>query len=167
MTIRPARDSDFSAITAITNRLIATSAIHFGYEPLEDGELAAMWRAHADRHPWFVATGDDGGVIGYAKSGVWRDRAAYAWTCETTIHLAESARGRGLGTTLYSALLDEVTERGFRSAVAGITLPNPTSVALHERLGFTQIGVFRDAGFKFEAWHAVVFYQRMLIRPHR
>jgi len=162
VTIRSARASDFRAITAITNRLIATSAIHFGYEPLGDDELAAQWRAHADRHPWFVTTDDHDTVLGYAKSGPWRERAAYAWTCETTIHLAESARGRGVGTTLYTTLLDELATRGFRSAIAGIALPNAASIALHERLGFTHVGVFRDAGFKLDAWHAVAFYQRML-----
>ena len=120
--IRLARESDFAAITTITNQVIATTATHFGYELLGDDELASQWRAHADRHPWFVA--DDAGVIGYAKAGVWRDRAAYAWTCETTVYLAETARGRGVGTTLYRALLDDLAARGFRSAVAGITLPN-------------------------------------------
>jgi phosphinothricin acetyltransferase len=136
-------------MTAITNHAIATSAIHFGYDPLAPDELAAQWRAHADRYPWLVGQ-LDAAVIGYAKAGAWRERTAYAWTCETTIYLAESARGRGLGRALYTALLDEVARRGFHSAIGGITLPNPASVALHQRLGFQSVGVVRDAGFKFD-----------------
>jgi L-amino acid N-acyltransferase YncA len=158
--IRAACSSDFEAITAITNAIIATSATHFGYRPLAAGELEAVWRA-SDRHPWLVLE-DAGTVAGYAKAGTWRTRDAYAWTCETTIHLAEGARGRGLGRALYTALLDEVTARRFHSAIAGITLPNPASVALHLALGFESVGVVRDAGWKLESWHDVGFYQKML-----
>jgi phosphinothricin acetyltransferase len=156
MKIRPARDEDFDVLTAITNRVIETSAIHFAYEPLAAGELR---RAYSDRYPWFVVE-LDGGVAGYAKAGVWRERAAYAWTCETGIYLAEAARGRGVGRALYTVLLDEVARRGFRSVVAGVTLPNPASVALHVRLGFESVGVVRDAGWKLGAWHAVEFFQK-------
>ncbi|HUJ59153.1 MAG TPA: GNAT family N-acetyltransferase [Kofleriaceae bacterium] len=154
--IRPAEAGDFTAIAAITNHYIATSSIHFGYEPVTAAELAAGWRGHA-RHPWLVHVED--AVIAYAKAGVWRERAAYAWTCELGIYVAHDARGRGIGGALYRALIDEVRTRGFRSAIAGITLPNPGSVALHERLGFRSIGIVREAGFKHERWHDVAFYQ--------
>lgn len=158
MVIRPAAEPDFDTMTAITNRVIATSATHFAYLPLQPGELAALWRDHP-RFPWLVLE-DASGVRGYAKAGTWRTRDAYAWICETTIHMAEGARGHGLGRTLYTALLDEVVRRGFRSAIAGIALPNPASVALHEKLGFTSVGVVEDAGWKLGAWHAVGFWQK-------
>lgn len=160
-TIRPARADDFAAIAAITNHYITTSAIHFGYEPVADTELRAMWERTRDRHPWLV-TDDAGEVLGYAKSGVWRERAAYAWTCEVGLYIKDSARGRGLGRALYDALLAECQARGFRSAVAGITLPNAASVALHERCGFHRVGTFVDAGYKQRAWHAVEFWQKQL-----
>ena len=166
MTVRPARAEDFATIAAITNHAIATTAIHFAYEPIAADELAATWRAHHDRHPWLVIE-DGGEVVGYAKSSTWRERAAYQWTCETGLYLAEAARGRRLGTTLYTALLAELEARGFRSAVAGITLPNPASVALHVRLGFASVGVVRDAGYKFGQWHAVEFFQKQFIEPRR
>lgn len=164
MVIRPARADDFDAITAITNHYIATSAIHFGYEPVAAAELLEKW--HDPRHPWLVVE-DGGSVAGYAKSGTWRERAAYVWTCETGLYIADAARGRGLGTALYTALLDELERRGFRSAVAGITLPNAASVALHGRLGFASVGVVRDAGFKFDAWHDVEFFQKRLVMTSR
>jgi len=156
--IRPARADDFAAIADITSFYIATTAIHFAYEPVAAAELEAVWRVHGERYPWLVAE-HDGAVVGYAKAGTWRERAAYAWTCEVGLYIADATRGRGIGGALYRELLADVARRGFRSAIAGITLPNDASVALHARLGFTPIGVVRDAGFKFERWHDVAFYQ--------
>jgi phosphinothricin acetyltransferase len=159
MTIRPAREGDFDAIAAITKHYIATSAIHFAYEPVAAGALAELWRDGT--HPWLVAD-EEGAVVGYAKAGTWRERAAYAWTCEVGLYVADAARSRGLGRALYGELLAELTRRGFHSVVAGITLPNDASVALHARCGFQPVGVVRDAGFKNGAWHDVAFYQKLL-----
>lgn len=161
MAIRPARDEDFAALTTITNHYITTSTIHFAYEPLGPDELLAQWHGYRERFPWLV-TEVDGEVRGYAKAGTWRARAAYDWTAETGIYIADAARGRGLGKPLYVALLAALTERGFHSAVAGITLPNDASVALHEALGFTACGVVKDAGWKHGGWHAVSFWQKLL-----
>jgi phosphinothricin acetyltransferase len=160
MAIRPVRADDFEAIAAMTNHYIATTAIHFGYEPVSGDELRATWQAKST-YPWLVD--DDGGAVrAYAKGGVWRDRAAYQWTVETGIYVDAAAVGRRIGSALYAALLDELARGGFRSAVAGITLPNEPSVRLHERLGFQPVGVFREAGYKHGAWHDVGWYQRTL-----
>jgi L-amino acid N-acyltransferase YncA len=159
MTIRAARDDDFETIAAITNHYIATTAIHFAYEPIAVADFRAMWQSYRERHPWLVIE-KAGRVVGYAKSGVWRERAAYNWTCEVGLYIADGERGHGLGRTLYTALLDDCARRGFRSAVAGITLPNDASMALHERLGFVPTGVVYDAGWKNGAWHAVAFFQK-------
>ena len=159
MSIRPAAEPDFASIAAITNHYIATTTIHFGYDPVSADELAASWRG--SRFPWLV-TCDGDRVIGYAKAGTWRDRAAYNRTTELGLYIAADARGRGLGTALYAELVAEITRRGFHSAIAGITLPNEASVKLHERLGFVSIGVVRDAGWKLDRWNDVAFYQRML-----
>lgn len=161
MLIRPAREADAAAITEITNHYIATTAIHFAYEPLAVSEILEMWQRYRDRHPWLVAEDEGGDVIGFAKSGVWRDRSAYHWTCEVGLYLSHTVTGRGIGTQLYTQLLDECAARGFHSAVAGITLPNPASIRLHEKLGFVPAGVVRHAGFKLDAWHDVAFFQKM------
>lgn len=163
MAIRPARDEDFDAITAITNHYITTTTIHFAYDPLTTAELRAMWHGYRDRFPWLV-TELEGAVVGYAKAGTWRDRAAYNWTAETGIYMADGSRGKGLGKPLYVALLAELETRGFRSALAGITLPNEPSIAMHLALGFEPCGVVQDAGFKNGAWHAVGFWQRRFSR---
>lgn len=161
MLIRPAHDDDFPAIAAITNHYVATTTIHFAYAPLEVDALRAMWRGYRERYPWLV-TEEAGAVVGYAKAGTWRDRAAYAWTTEIGLYVAPDARGRGLGRALYGALLDELVARGFRSAIAGITLPNDASLALHRAFGFTSVGVVRDAGFKHGRWCDVEFFQKRL-----
>jgi len=157
--IRPAVEADFTAIAAITNSYIAT-AIHFGYHPVTAAELRATWETGRDRYPWRVA--DDGAVVGYAKAGTWRSRDAYRWTAEVGIYVDRGRHRAGIGRALYLELLAALTSAGFRSAVGGITLPNPGSVALHDALGFEHVGTVLDAGYKHGAWHDVAFYQRRL-----
>jgi phosphinothricin acetyltransferase len=158
--IREACADDFVALTAITNHYIETTSIHFAYEPLAAGYLQALWEAGRERYPWVVA--EDTEVIGYAKAGVWRDRAAYTWTAEVGLYVAPGRHRRGIGRTLYAALLGELERRGFRSAIAGITLPNDPSRALHEAFGFVSVGVVRDAGYKAGRWHDLEFFQKRL-----
>jgi phosphinothricin acetyltransferase len=102
--------------------------------------------------------GTQRGVLGYAKAGEWRARAAYRWTTETGVYLSPDACGRGVGNALYGRLLAVLRAQGFHAAIGGIALPNPASVRLHERLGFTAIGTFPRAGRKFDRWHDVGFW---------
>jgi len=155
--IRLVRDDDFPAIAAITNHYIATTTIHFAYEPLPVEQFRAMQKP---KYPWFVYTDDADQVLGYAKAGTWRDRAAYDWTAEIGLYVDPTARGRRIGHALYTALLDELARRNFRSAIAGITLPNDPSIALHHKFGFESVGVVRDAGYKHGAWCDVEFFQK-------
>ncbi|HEU0034491.1 MAG TPA: GNAT family N-acetyltransferase [Kofleriaceae bacterium] len=165
--IRAVGEDDFVAIASITNHYIATTAIHFAYEPIEARELWAGWAAGARRYPWLVAT-EGGEVVGFAKAGPWRDRSAYRWTTEVGLYLAPGAVGRGLGRALYTDLLDELARRKFRSAIAGIALPNEPSIRLHRAFGFESVGIVRDAGFKLGRWHDVEFWQkRFAVGPDR
>ena len=159
MRLRTPRDDDFAAIAAITNHYIATTAVHFAYEPIAEAEISAQWQRDRERLPWWVAE-RDGAVVGYAKAGTWRARAAYRWITELGLYVAEPERGRGIGRALYVALLDDLPRRGFRSAIAGITLPNDASIALHRAFGFVSVGVVEDAGWKHGRWHAVEFWQK-------
>ena len=159
MEIRAAHDEDFDTIAAITNHYIANTAIHFASEPVTAGEMRAQWRGKS--FPWLVVV-DDGRVAGYAKAGTWRDRAAYRSTVETGLYLDVDARGRRLGTQLYAELIDACRRGDYRTAVAGIALPNEPSVRLHERLGFEHVGVFREVGHKHDCWHDVGFWQLQL-----
>src|SRR5262245_56640320 len=155
--IRLALPADFAPIAALTNWLIANTAVHFGYVAVTAQELQQL-AAKEPQYPWLVAD-VDGAFAGYAKGGPWRAREAYSWTVETGIYLNAVLRGRGIGRALYERLLAVLAAQGFRSAVGGIALPNEPSVRLHEALGFRACGVVREAGCKHGRWHDVGFWQ--------
>ena len=161
-TVRAVMPGDFDAIAAITNHYILTTPIHFGYEPIAPEALRSQWEKGRDLYPWLASVTGAGEVLAYAKAGVWRVRAAYAWTAEAGIYVREDSHGRGIGRTLYAALIADLRARGFHSVVGGITLPNAGSVRLHESLGFAPVGVVRHAGYKNNQWHDVGFWQLML-----
>ena len=101
-------------------------------------------------------------VAGYAYGGPMHTRAAYRWSCEVSVYLDMDSRGHGLGRALYEVLLPALTARGFRTAVAGMTLPNAASERLHRSLGFEPMGVYRRIGYKLGGWHDVAWVQRPL-----
>lgn len=158
MLVRYAESRDMPAIAALTNHFIAHTPIHFGTERDSPQEMEAAWAKSRARYPWLVAE-FDARFAGYAKAGVWRDRAAYQWTPEVGIYVELSMHKRGVGSALYRTLIDLLRRQGFHSIVAGITLPNDASVRLHESVGFKHTGLVRDAGFKLGRWHDVGFWQ--------
>jgi phosphinothricin acetyltransferase len=101
-------------------------------------------------------------VLGYAKSGQFKERAAYSTTVETSVYVDEAARGEGVGTALYRALLERLEASDLRLAVAGVTEPNPASTRLHLALGFERVGTFDGVGVKFGRPWSVTWYQRPL-----
>ncbi len=113
------------------------------------------------RHPWLVAL-EEGSVTGYAYASQHRTRAAYRWAVDVSVYVAGCHRGRGVGLGLYTVLFDILRAQGYRSAHAGITLPNPGSVALHESMGFVPVGVYRSVGWKLGRWHDVGWWQLQL-----
>ena len=157
MEIRLATAEDAAACAAIYAPHVATPTSFEEAAP-DAGEMA---RRIAAAHVWVVAQ-DGGAVCGFAYAGAHRARAAYRWSAETSVYLEEAARGRGVATALYADLLGRLADAGFHTALAGITLPNPASVTLHERHGFEPVGVFRSVGFKCGAWHDVGWWQRAL-----
>lgn len=160
-TIRPVSIADAEAIAAIYRPYVTDTVITFELDPPDAAEMRARIERITPTHPWLVAE-VDGAVLGYAYGGPYRVRAAYRWVAETGIYLAETARGRGIGTPLYRALLDELQRRGFVAAMGVMTAGNPASTALHERLGFLDTGTQPGIGFKHGGWHDVVFWQKDL-----
>jgi phosphinothricin acetyltransferase len=160
--IRDACSEDFVRLAEITNHYIETTSIHFAYEPVSADQLRTLWARTRERYPWLVVE-DAGAVAGYAKAGTWRDRDAYQWTTEIGLYIDEAHHRKGLGRALYEELLPRLAAAGFRSAIAGITLPNDPSRAFHEAFGFVSVGVVRDAGYKRGAWHDVEFFQKRLV----
>lgn len=107
---------------------------NFSIEPETLEQWHAAWDARQHEYPAFVAESGEA-VVGFARSGPWLGRCAYARTCETSVYVDPAHHRRGVGRALYAALLAEIDTRGFRSAIDGIALPNEASVALHESLG--------------------------------
>lgn len=162
--VRRATPDDTAAIAAIYAPIVLDTAISFEIEPPSAAEMERRIAATEALTPWLVGQEDET-LLGYAYAILHRSRAAYRWTVEVSAYIAADQRGRGVGAGLYTALLGILDLQGFHRAVAGITLPNPASVALHERLGFAPLGVYREVGFKLGAWHDVGWWQRSLASP--
>jgi len=146
-------------VAGIYAHYVLHTFITFDLEAPTPGEWQASWTvAGRDGHPWWVAE-DGGEVVGFLSTGPFRSRAAYRPTIETTIYLAPHACGRGLGRALYETALPRLAELGFHRATAGIALPNPASVALHERMGFELVGVFDEVGHKLGSWRDVGWWR--------
>jgi L-amino acid N-acyltransferase YncA len=160
-TIRSASVDDAAACAAIYAPYVTGTAISFETEPPGAAEMAERIAAALDTHAWVVLE-DDGKVRGYAYGGPYKARAAYRWSCEVSVYVDHRRQGAGAGRQLYTALFERLVERGFRMAVAGMTLPNDASAGLHRSLGFEPVGTYRDIGFKFGAWHDVLWSQRPL-----
>ncbi len=160
--IRIAGAEDASAIAAIYRPYVEDSRISFEEVAPDADQMACRIASDLPgMHPWFVAD-DDGRVIGYAASSPFRTRPAYRWTVETSIYLAPEAYGRGIGRELLSTLLAMLERQGYVAAIGAIALPNPASIALHEKLGFTYNGAYRAVGFKFGEWLDVGLWQKQL-----
>ena len=158
LTIEPATDADTDAIADIYNHYILTSVATFEEEALGVEEMGRrIDRVRATSLPWLVAR--EPHVVGYCYARPWRERAAYRFSVETSVYVASAARRRGIGRELYQRLLHQLRAKGVRSVIGGISLPNPASIALHEKLGFTKVAHFKSVGFKFNEWIDVGYWQ--------
>lgn len=162
-TIRPAAAADAAAIAAVYAPYVAGTVISFEYEP-PDGDDIARRMASTPRLPWLVAE-RDGGIVGYAYASAHRTRAAYRWAADVSVYLVDAERGHGTGRALYLRLFDLLRDLGYVAAYAGITLPNPASVGLHESMGFRPVGVYARVGYKHDEWHDVGWWQLALVEP--
>jgi phosphinothricin acetyltransferase len=161
VTLRSATVADAADIQAIYTPIVETTAISFEDIPPTTDEMAGRIKTFLQGYPFLVAE-QGGAVLGYAYGSKHRERSAYRLSCDVTAYVAPSARGQGIGKRLYQALLPELAERGYHAAFAAITQPNVASVALHEAVGFTKVGVYHEVGFKFGRWHDVGWWQRIL-----
>ncbi|MEO9151452.1 MAG: N-acetyltransferase family protein [Lapillicoccus sp.] len=173
MTIRPATVADAAAVSAIYAPYVADTSITFELVPPTATQMRDRIATALMAHDWLVLEdetegweGTEGGgprVVGYACAGEFRSRAAYRWSCEVSVYLERGRHRSGAGRSLYEALLPRLAARGYRQAVAGMTLPNDASLHFHAALGFEPVGTFRDVGWKHGRWHDVAFAQRALL----
>lgn len=161
MTIRAATEADAAACAAIYAPYVTGTAVTFELEPPSEAEMAGRIAGCAGTHAWLVLE-VDGRVVGYAYGGPFRTRPAYRWACEVSIYLEPGQQGTGRGRALYQDLLARLGERGYRTALGVITLPNPASEALHRATGFEPVGTLRRVGWKLGSWYDVAWAQRAL-----
>jgi phosphinothricin acetyltransferase len=162
-TIRVALPEDASAILAIYAPIVRETAISFEVEPPTRMEMHERIATTLRHLPWLVCE-RQGEVLGYVYASPHRARAAYQWSVDVSVYIHAQARRTGMGRALYHALFELLTLQGLSQCFAGITLPNPASVGLHEALGFEPVGVYQAVGYKLGAWHDVGWWQRAL-RP--
>jgi L-amino acid N-acyltransferase YncA len=160
--IRPALPADAEAITAIYNHYISETMVTFEEEPLPVEVIARrMAEVTTAGLPWLVAELENR-VVGYAYAARWSSRAGYRFSVEVTVYLAPEQGGRGIGSQLYTELFAILKAGGIRSVIGGIALPNPASVALHEKFGLKKVAHFEEVGIKFNRWTDVGYWQGTL-----
>jgi len=159
--IRPATPADAPRIAEIYNHHVCETVVTFEEQPVSDTEMARRIAETTAEYPWLVSE-IDGLIAGYAYASTWKRRSAYRFAAESTIYMATPFVGRGLALELYRALIAEMRSRSLHCAIAGISLPNLASVALHEKLGFRPIGQFREVGWKFGEWVDVGYWELVL-----
>jgi phosphinothricin acetyltransferase len=178
--LRPAVTADADAMCDIYAPFVEETAISFETEPPTSEEFETRIEETTETYPWLVAERVDGQergaadrefdesdpgsgtVIGYASADALRSTPPYRWTAELSVYVADGHRGSGVGSMLYAALCRILREQGFYSAYAATTLPNPASVALHERFDFDPVGTLPAVGHKHGEWHDVRWWHRQL-----
>ncbi len=164
VTLRPAEAGDLRALNDLYNKYVTTTHITFDLEPMTMAVRRAWFRHYgtSGRHRLLVAMADDKQLIGYASSSRFRPKPGYESSVETSIYLAPEATGLGVGTKLYQGLFDSISGEDIHRAYAGIALPNPSSIALHERFGFKRVALFTEQGRKFDRYWDVAWYEKAL-----
>jgi phosphinothricin acetyltransferase len=161
--VRPAAADDLERINAIYNHYVLHSQATFDVEPITM-EARRDWFSHYSTSGWHrvLVAEDDGIVLGFATSSPFRPRAAYATSIETSVYCDPDKIGLGIGSNLYERLFDDLKDEDIHRAYAGISLPNDSSVSLHERFGFVKVGEYTEVGRKFDRYWNVALYERPL-----
>jgi L-amino acid N-acyltransferase YncA len=158
LSIRMAFATDAPQIAAIYAPFCTHTPISFEFVAPTPEEMEQRILKITERLPWLVLE-QEGEVAGYVYASPHRERAAYQWSVDVAAYVSSSFHRQGVGRALYTALFHLLIQQGYFTAYAGITLPNPASVGLHEAMGFQLVGVYREVGYKMGEWHDVAWYQ--------
>jgi len=165
VVVRDADEDDAPPINDIYNHYVRTSHVTFDVEPMTV-ERRLRWLAERSSARYRVLVAEeDGKVVGFASSGPYMPRPAYETSVLFSVYLDPDRTGRGIGTTLYAGLFESIRDADVHRALAGISLPNPGSVALHRRFGFEEVGRFSEQGRKFGRYRDVAWFERPMPRP--
>ncbi len=160
--IRSVDPQDAAPCCALYNHYIEHSIVTFEEEAVSVDEFRHRIETITESYPWLVHEEDDA-IGGYVYAGPWKMRNAYRFSAESAVYMAPDSQGKGVGTALYEALIAQLRERGIHAVMAGIALPNDASIALHEKVGFEKAAHFKEAGWKFNKWIDVAYWE-LLIR---
>jgi phosphinothricin acetyltransferase len=156
--IRLATTADAPGVQAIYAPIVRETAVSFELAPPTVEETQQRIVKTLEHYPWLVCE-RHGDILGYVYASQHRTRPAYQWSVDVSVYVHTNARRSGVGQALYRSLMALLALQGFYNAYAGITLPNPASVGLHESLGFQPVGVYRGVGYKLGVWHDVGWWQ--------
>jgi phosphinothricin acetyltransferase len=161
--VRPATSDDVPRLTDLYNHYVRTSPATFDIEPVSL-EARREWAAHyAERGPHRLLVAErDGQLLGYACSSRFREKLAYRTSVEMSVYVHHDAHGQGVGSRLYERLFEQLTHEPIHRAYAGVTLPNPGSLALHRRFGFRDIGTYNEVGHKFGQFWSVHWLEKLM-----
>lgn len=161
MNIRLAKSTDALGILSVYAPYVLNTPVTFEYEVPAEQEFAARITHTLERYPYYVAE-EDGVILGYAYASVFKNRAAYNWSVETTIYIDRQQQGRGIGTALYQALERDLAQQNIVNLCACIAFPNPGSIAFHEAHGYHTVAHFHKAGYKGRKWYDMVWMEKTL-----
>lgn len=161
VSLAPAEAKHAAACAEIYAPFVRDNWVSFELEPPSSEEMTQRILEFGASHAWLVAE-SGGEVAGYAYGSPHRTRAAYASSCDVAVYVDPGRARQGIGRALYSELLPVLAARGFHAAFAGIALPNEASIGLHEAMGFTPVGIYREVGWKLGGWRDVGWWQRLL-----
>ena len=164
MTFRLATGDDAAAVAAIYRPYVASTPISLEIDPPDEREMRQRIEGTLTAYPWLVCE-QGSELVGYAYGGQHNARAGYRWSVNASVYVHTAFHRRGIGRGLYTSLFRILGAQRFVSVYAGITLPNPGSVGIHESFGFRPVGVYRNAGYKAGAWYDVGWWQRALQEP--
>ncbi|MDR2498662.1 MAG: GNAT family N-acetyltransferase [Tannerellaceae bacterium] len=159
--IRDVRRDDAPAIADIYNYYIENTIVSFEELPITPQEMESRILKITSKFPYIIF--EQGGIVeGYAYLSTWRERISYRYAAELAIYLRHGSEGRGIGSLLMDQLLRETEASSIRALIACISLPNPASVALHEKFGFVRVGLFPEVGYKMNQWIDVGFWEKII-----
>lgn len=149
--IRPATLEDAKDILAIYEPYILNTTITYEYDKIPFEDFKLRMESIMKKHPFLVYE-VEGEIAGYAYASPHLERAAFAWDCEVTVYLSPTYHKRGIASELYRVLLHVVEKQGYKNVYSLIDYPNESSFALHEKFGFTELGIYKNTAYKFDAW---------------
>ena len=169
MRIEIVSPMDAKELLAIYAPYVTDTAITFEYEVPSLEEFRQRIETTLKKYPYLKAVGDDGSILGYAYAGVFKGRVAYDWAVETSVYVRMDVKKQGIGGALYRELECRLKKMGIVNMNACITYPrveNPyldrNSVDFHHHMGFTDVGIFHQVGYKFQIWFDMIWMEKMI-----